>query len=79
LDNHDLLDISQELTQLTVPTLILRGDADPFLSATIAERLHEGIPSSQLLRTPTASHYMMEDEPAWTAQSILSFIEHQHA
>ncbi|MFQ5519272.1 MAG: alpha/beta fold hydrolase [Mariprofundus sp.] len=76
LDNHNLMEISEEISQLKVPTLIMRGDADPFLPATIAERLHEGMPASQLIRMPTSSHYLMEDEPEWAAENILSFIEH---
>ena len=79
LDNHNLMEITDQLKQLTVPTLIMRGDADPFLAATIAERLHEGIPGSQLLRIPTASHYLMEDEPEWVATNINTFIEAHHA
>jgi len=78
LDNHNLMDIAEELTQLTVPTLILRGDADPFLGATIAERLHAGIPGSRLQRIATASHFLMEDEPEWAAQQILTFIGNTH-
>jgi len=42
LDNHDLMDISDAISQIKVPSLIMRGDADPFLEATIAERLHAG-------------------------------------
>ncbi len=74
LDNHNLTDITDALPSLPMPVLILRGDADPYLSAVIAERLHEDIPGSFLERTPTASHFMMEDEPEWTAERIL-----QHA
>ncbi|MDX8388863.1 MAG: alpha/beta hydrolase [Mariprofundaceae bacterium] len=79
LDYHDLTEITDELKQLKVPTLIMRGDADPFLEATIAEHLHEGIPGSTLVRIATASHYLMEDEPKWAADQILSFIESKHA
>ncbi|MBN4073384.1 alpha/beta hydrolase [Mariprofundus ferrooxydans] len=79
LDNHNLMEISDELKLLRVPTLILRGDADPFLGATIAQRLHAGMPDSQLQCIATASHYLMEDEPEWAAQQILTFIEADHA
>jgi len=78
LDNHNLMEITQELTQLTVPTLMMRGDADPFLGAMGAKRLHEAIPGSQLQCIATASHFLMEDEPEWAAKQILSFIESMH-
>jgi len=78
LDHHDLMDIADQLKQLDVPTLIMRGDADPFLGAATAENLHADIPSSQLLRIDTASHYLMEDEPTWAAENILTFIRNEH-
>ncbi|MDX8395827.1 MAG: alpha/beta hydrolase [Mariprofundaceae bacterium] len=79
LDNHNLMEITEDLKQLKVPSLILRGDADPFLGATVAERLHEGIPGSKLARIDTASHYLMEDEPEWAADQILPFIQGANA
>jgi len=79
LDNHNLMDITEQLKQLEVPTLIMRGDADPFLGASTAEKLHADIPASQLLRIDSASHYLMEDEPAWAADNILTFIRDKHA
>jgi len=79
LDHHNLMDIANQLSQLNVPTLIMRGDADPFLGASTAEKLHADIPSSQLLRIDTASHYLMEDEPEWAAENILTFIREQYA
>ncbi len=78
LDNHNLMDIANQLKLLDIPTLIMRGDADSFLGASTAEKLHADIPSSQLLRIDTASHYLMEDEPEWTAENILTFIREQH-
>jgi len=78
LDHHNLMDIADQLKLLDVPTLIIRGDEDPFLGASTAEKLHANIPASQLLRIDTASHYLMEDEPEWAAESILTFIREQH-
>jgi len=74
LDNENLMEIKQELTQVTIPTLIVRGDADSFLESTIAEHLHAGMPSSQLIRIATASHFLMEDEPQWLVRHLLAFM-----
>jgi len=79
LDHHHLMDIAHKLKSLKVPTLIMRGDADPFLGEGIAEILHADIPCSQLKRIATASHFLMEDEPQWAAENILSFIRETHA
>lgn len=63
LDNQDLLEIESALTNLTVPTLIIRGNADPYLSAAIAHRLNEGIPGSKLVVLEMGGHFIQEDIP----------------
>jgi pimeloyl-ACP methyl ester carboxylesterase len=73
LDNHHLLDISDELHQLDLPVLIIRGDADPYLSRAIAQKLAENIPHSRLVIIPTASHFIQEDEPEMLANEITKF------
>jgi pimeloyl-ACP methyl ester carboxylesterase len=79
LDNHNLTSITEDLRRLKLPVLIVRGDADPYLSAAIAEKLHREIPGSKLLRTPTASHFIQEDEPEWLANSLREFLESNRA
>ncbi len=74
LDNHNLTDIEADLRSLDLPTLIIRGDADPYLSAAISEKLHDDIPGSKLARVKTASHFIQEDEPEWLSEQILNFI-----
>lgn len=71
LDNADLMEIAEDLQRLSVPVLIVRGDADVYLSAEIAERLHREIPRSRLLRIATAGHYIQEDEPEQVAKALL--------
>lgn len=78
LDNHNLTDIAAELRELPVPTLIIRGDADPYLSAKIAEQLHAEIPNSTYLRFPTAGHFVQLDEPAATAEALIGFFRAHH-
>ncbi len=76
LDNNNLMEIADDLARLQVPTLIIRGDADPYLSPRIAERLNEGIPGSKLVRIPTASHFVQLDEPALVAGELLANFSH---
>ncbi len=78
LDHHNLTDIADELRALTVPTLIIRGDADPYLSARISEQLHAEIPGSQYVRIATASHFVQLDEPGLTADALLGFFHEHH-
>jgi len=78
LDTSNLTDITEQLKALSIPTLIMRGEADPFLLPAISTELNNTIPNSQLLTIATASHFLMEDEPAWASQQILSFITDSH-
>lgn len=75
LDNKNLTEIENELRQLTVPVLIIRGEADVYLSASISEKLHSEIPASQLIKIETGGHFIQEDEPETTSQSIISFLK----
>ncbi|MBA4373698.1 MAG: hypothetical protein C0402_12665 [Thermodesulfovibrio sp.] len=79
LNNVNLMEIADDLKKLALPVLIIRGDADPYLGATIAERLHREIPGSRLVRIATGGHWIQEDEPEQTAQSLLAFFEERLA
>lgn len=74
LNSDDLLAIEDQLRSLTLPTLILRGEADIYLSADICERLHTDIPGSRFERNPTAGHFAQIDEPDWIESQISGFI-----
>jgi len=78
LDNHNLTEIEDDLRRLDLPVLIVRGDADPYLSAMIAERLHAEIPGSRLTRIETASHFAQMDEPEVVASTLLDFVREHH-
>ena len=74
LDNRDLTSITGELRRLRLPVMIVRGDADVYLSPQISERLHETIPASRLVRLATGGHFIQEDEPEWLARTLADFI-----
>lgn len=74
LDNKNLLEIADQLPLVPMPVLIIRGDADVYLSASIAEKLHAEIKHSKLVRIDTAGHFLMEDEPEWLSQTLISFL-----
>jgi pimeloyl-ACP methyl ester carboxylesterase len=75
LDNADLMEIAADLRGLKIPTLVVRGDADVYLSAEISERLHREIPGSRLVRIPTAGHFAQIDEPEQLAEAMTAFFE----
>ncbi len=73
LNNKHLIDLEPELQKLGVKTLIIRGDADVYLSTAIAEKLHSDIPNSRLVRITTGGHFIQEDEPEKIATTLLDF------
>ncbi|OQA99215.1 MAG: Haloalkane dehalogenase [Bacteroidetes bacterium ADurb.Bin217] len=76
LDNSNLTSITHEISALSIPVLIIRGDADVYLSSNIAESLHSAIPHSTYVCIPTAGHFIQEDEPELVAQHCL---QHLHS
>jgi pimeloyl-ACP methyl ester carboxylesterase len=75
LDNQDLMVIAGNLKLLSLPVLIIRGEADLYLSAAISDRLHREIPNSRLVKIPTAGHFIQEDEPELLVDFIMQFFE----
>ena len=78
LDNQQLMDIEQELRTLNLPVLIIRSEADLYLSAAISNRLHSEIPNSRLERITTAGHFIQEDEPEQLVDAITAFFRGKH-
>jgi len=71
LDNRNLLDIEKELCRLDLPVLIIRGDADTYLSGAISEKLHQDIPHSSLVRIASGGHFLQIDEPELLVEKML--------
>jgi pimeloyl-ACP methyl ester carboxylesterase len=75
LDNKNLTEISAKLKSLKIPSMIVRGDGDVYLSSAISEKLNSEIPGSILERISTAGHFLMEDEPEWLCERLKKFYE----
>jgi len=73
LDNNNLVEIEDKLLQLKIPTLIIRGEEDLYLSETISEKLANTIPDAKLVRIPNAGHFIQEDEPELVAIELTTF------
>lgn len=75
LNNSDLTAIADDLKELPMPVLIVRGERDVYLSPEISDRLHREIPSSTLIKVPTGGHYIQLDEPRLLAKTIFEHIQ----
>ena len=75
LNNKHLMEIEDQLRTLDVPVLIIRGEADLYLSSEIAIKLHKEIKNSTLETFPKGGHLIQEDEPEQLSILIKNFIE----
>ncbi len=71
LDNSQLVALRPGLAQLTLPVLLIHGDADRYLSAQSSLELEQVIPGSRRVTMATAGHYIQLDEPDWLATQLL--------
>jgi pimeloyl-ACP methyl ester carboxylesterase len=60
--------------EITVPTLIVWGKEDRFISPDCGERLHKDIPGSHLLVIANCGHLPQEEQPAETYAAIRDFL-----
>jgi pimeloyl-ACP methyl ester carboxylesterase len=70
LDNAQLMELVPDLRRLRVPTTVLWGLADVYLSIAIADRLVADIPGARLVRFASAGHYAPLDEPDQVAAAL---------
>lgn len=73
INNRLLLDITDQLRQLSIATLLIHGGADAYLSREITRRLNEDIPHSTLVHIPRGGHFIQFDEPERITSSLLEF------
>jgi pimeloyl-ACP methyl ester carboxylesterase len=62
------------LAALTCPTLLVRGALSPFVSAEMAERMHQTIPGSRLETIAAAGHLVAGDNPSAFEQTVRRFL-----
>jgi pimeloyl-ACP methyl ester carboxylesterase len=63
------------LGAVAAPTLILRGEASPLLSAAGAHELARGIPGARLVEIPGAGHHVQMERPREWLAAILPFLQ----
>ncbi len=86
LDGHGLEDAETALASLPGPTFVVWGEDDPFLPASLAERLGDALPGSMVALLPGCGHLVIEDAPDTVVGLVSQFLrrqylkeEHRHA
>ncbi|WP_164012114.1 alpha/beta fold hydrolase [Pyxidicoccus trucidator] len=69
--------VAHELPSIRVPTLIVVGEEDVATVPAKAERLHELIPGSRLVRLPRGGHSATVEEPALVNATLGTFLDAQ--
>lgn len=59
------IDVTEQLGQVTVPTLVAHARDDHVISFEAGRELAAGIPGSHFLELDSANHVLLEHEPAW--------------
>jgi pimeloyl-ACP methyl ester carboxylesterase len=67
-------DLRDVLPDITVPTLLLYGDADQRSSLAVAEELHRGIPASRLVVMAGVGHMSSIEAPVRFNSEVRSFL-----
>jgi len=73
LDEDDTAEFEPLLPSLGIPVSIIWGEQDAWLAPTLAKRLQEIIPGSDLTVLPETGHFAMEDSPREVAASLFEF------
>ena len=67
--------IESRLAELTMPTMIVHGDADSTIPVECGRQLHQRIPHSELHVFPGGEHGLMTNEPGRMGSLITEFLE----
>ncbi|MEV0696742.1 alpha/beta hydrolase [Saccharopolyspora sp. NPDC050389] len=70
---EDTREVVARLGEITAPTLVLWGERDEWLDASVGDRLAAAIPGAHRATVPDAGHFIAEDEPRKTATALLDF------
>jgi pimeloyl-ACP methyl ester carboxylesterase len=70
-------DVTEELSRITTPTLILVGEEDVVTRPEMAEQLHSRIQGSRLVRLPRVGHMSNLEQPELVNRAIRQFLARQ--
>jgi 3-oxoadipate enol-lactonase len=70
-----MLDLTDRLGDIRVPTLILVGEDDPGTPVAASRAIHERIRGSRLVVIPSASHLSNIEQPDAFNHALAAFLE----
>jgi pimeloyl-ACP methyl ester carboxylesterase len=70
----DAFDVTQRLSEIALPTLIVTGDADVLTPVKYAQFLKDNIPGAQMVVIPGAGHMVAREKPAEFIRAVIPFL-----
>jgi len=67
IDERQTAELEHRLGEVDVPSQVIWGEQDAWLSPALASRLAKAIPGASLHLVPGAGHFVMEDDPGAVA------------
>ena len=67
-------DTTYDLSQLTLPTLIIWGEEDSFISVDMAYKFEQALPNTVLVTFSGVGHIPMEEIPEESAETVIEFM-----
>ena len=77
LDERYTGEVEPRLGDVRIPTLVLWGKQDEWLSPGVARRIADAIPDARLSLVPGGGHFLPEDQPARVAAELAEFFAPQ--
>jgi pimeloyl-ACP methyl ester carboxylesterase len=74
LFRRSLREWSKPFPPITVPTLVIWGERDPYLGLPLLEGLREWVPDLRIERLPEASHWIQVDAPEKVNRWMIEFL-----
>lgn len=71
---RDTEEAVRRLDRVTAPTLVLWGEDDGWMPASMGDELAAAIPGARQERIAGAGHFLPEDAPEETAEALLRFL-----
>jgi pimeloyl-ACP methyl ester carboxylesterase len=71
------VDIEQELRKITAPSLLMFGEHDPLVPASLGPKLQSQMPGSSLFVLPDAGHILMYDRADLFNETVVAFLAHR--
>jgi len=71
----DRFDISEEVEQIRVPTLLICGEDDKMMPPKFSLYLEEKIPKARLVLIPDAGHFVMMEDAKTFNEELIGFVD----